>query len=57
MPWSDSELRTSIDAYLYMLQLETAAVPFSVVEQERLLISGPLSARNEVSVRYRLRNM
>ncbi|WP_417733438.1 hypothetical protein [Roseovarius sp.] len=57
IPWSDSELRTSIDAYLYMLQLETAAVPFSVAEQERLLISGPLSARNEVSVRYRLRNI
>lgn len=40
-----------------MLQLEAADVPFSVTEQEKLLVSGPLSARNEVSVRYRLRNI
>jgi hypothetical protein len=57
LPWSDSELRTSVDAYLYMLQLEVAAVPFSVTEQEKLLSSGPLSDRNDASVRYRLRNI
>lgn len=57
MPWSESELRTSIDAYLYMLQLEASGVQFSVREQEKLLASGPLSSRNEASVRYRLRNI
>lgn len=57
VPWSESELRTSIDAYLYMLQLEASGVPFSVAEQEKLLASGPLSNRNEASVRYRLRNI
>ncbi|SNR35112.1 hypothetical protein [Puniceibacterium sediminis] len=56
-PWSESELRTSIDAYLYLLQLEASGVPFSVIEQEKLLASGPLSNRNEASVRYRLRNI
>lgn len=57
VPWSESELRTSVDAYLYMLQLEASGVPFSVTEQEKLLASGPLSNRNEASVRYRLRNI
>lgn len=57
VPWSESELQISIDAYLYMLQLEASGVPFSAAEQEKLLASGPLSNRNEASVRYRLRNI
>ena len=57
VPWSESELQISIDAYLYMLQLEASGVPFSVTEQEKLLASGPLSNRSEASVRYRLRNI
>lgn len=40
-----------------MLQLEVAGVPYSETEQEKLLISGPLSNRNDASVRYRLRNI
>lgn len=40
-----------------MLQLEVAAVPFSVTRQEKLLSSGPLSSRNDAAVRYRLRNI
>lgn len=56
-PWSDPELRIAIDAYLYMLQLQMAGVPFSEVEQERLLSSGPLSNRNDASIRYRMRNV
>lgn len=46
-----------MDAYLYMLQLEAAAVPFSATRQEKLLSSGPLSSRNDAAVRYRLRNI
>jgi len=56
-PWSEGELRVAVDAYLYMLQLQAAGIPFSEVEQERLLISGPLSKRNEASIRYRMRNI
>lgn len=55
--WSESELRIAIDAYLYMLQLQVAGIRFSVVEQERLLFSGPLSNRNDASIRYRMRNV
>jgi hypothetical protein len=57
IPWSDAELRTSVDAYLYLLQMELSGVPFSAAEQEKLLASGPLYARNDASVRYRLRNI
>lgn len=56
-PWSDAELQVAVDAYLYLLRLETAGIPFSRVEQERLLALGPLSGRNEASVRYRFRNI
>ena len=55
--WSDTELQISVDAYLFMLQLEVAAVPFSATKQEKLLSSGPLSSRSAASVRYRLRNI
>lgn len=40
-----------------MLQLQAAGVPFTEVEQERLLSSGPLSTRNDASIRYRMRNI
>ncbi|MGC3938742.1 hypothetical protein ACOTTU_13135 [Roseobacter sp. EG26] len=56
-PWSDTELQISVDAYLFLLRLEAAAVPFSAMEQEKQLSSGPLANRNEASVRYRLRNI
>jgi len=40
-----------------MLQLEAAGVPFSEMKQERLLISGSLTNRNDSSVPYRLRHI
>lgn len=55
--WSDDELRASVDAYLYMLQLEISLVPFSSTEYSKLLRAGPLRNRNEASIRYRLRNI
>ncbi len=55
--WSDAELQVSVDAYLYLLKLEASGIPFSRVEQERLLSAGPLSGRNVASVGYRFRNI
>lgn len=55
--WSDEELIVSIDSYLYLLNLELSDVSFSVEEMARFLIEGPLSGRNDASVRYRMRNI
>ena len=56
-PWSDEELRIAVDGYLYMLSLEVADVPFSTKELARFLTDGPLSQRNDASLRYRMRNV
>lgn len=55
--WSRTELEVSVDAYLYLLRLEAAKVPFSASSQEKLLAAGVLSSRNDASIRYRLRNI
>lgn len=56
-PWSDEELKAALDAYLYMLQLEVSSIPFSVNEQSKVLLSGPLIGRSEASIHYRMRNI
>ena len=55
--WSDTELRTAIDAYVFMLQLEISGIPFSLKELSVFLQNGPLQLRNEASIRYRMRNI
>lgn len=55
--WSDDELKTSVDAYIYMLGLEQSGVSFSTRELSNFLSGGPLSGRNDASIRYRMRNI
>lgn len=55
--WSDDELQAALDAYLYMLQMELSSIPFSAAQQSNVLLTGPLSARNSASIRYRMRNI
>ncbi|MGD1886597.1 MAG: hypothetical protein ACFB01_05650 [Cohaesibacteraceae bacterium] len=55
--WNDDELRVSVDAYLYMLQLEYSSIPFSPTEYSKFLRTGPLRNRNDASIRYRMRNI
>tara|TARA_R110002094_G_scaffold54170_2_gene65442 strand:+ start:274 stop:1014 length:741 start_codon:yes stop_codon:yes gene_type:complete len=57
MPWNDHELRVALDAYLYMLQLQLAKIPFSPSSHSEILLSGPLYRRNDAAVRYRMRNL
>ena len=55
--WNDDELRASVDAYLYMLQLEVSSIPYSPTKYSKFLQSGPLQDRNDASIRYRMRNI
>ncbi len=56
-PWSDDELRIAVDGYLYMLRLELSGVSFSAEDMAKFLMEGPLSKRNDASIRYRMRNI
>ncbi len=56
-PWSDDELRIAIEGYIYMLRLELSGVAFSAEEMAKFLMQGPLSKRNDASIRYRMRNI
>ncbi len=55
--WTEDELSSALDAYLYMLRLELSSVPFSIKTNSEVLRSGPLYRRNEASIRYRMRNI
>ncbi len=55
--WSDDELKISMDAYIYMLGLEQSGVSFSTKKFSNFLSGGPLSGRNDKSIRYRMRNI
>lgn len=55
--WSDDELKAALDAYLYMLQMQLAGIPFSANQISDMLLSGPLSRKNSASIRYRMRNI
>ena len=57
LPWSDDELTASVDAYLYMLQLEQSGIRFSAEKHANLLLQNPLHKRGKVSIRYRMRNI
>lgn len=56
-PWTDEELGAALEGYLYLLQLEFSAIPFSITQYTKILLNGPLSERNDASLRYRMRNI
>lgn len=55
--WTDDELASSVEAYIFMLRLERAGLPFRKEAASELLLTGPLSIRNDASIRYRMRNI
>ncbi len=55
--WTDDELASSVEAYIFMLRLERAGLLFRKDAATELLVTGPLSIRNEASIRYRMRNI
>jgi hypothetical protein len=55
--WTDTELVCAIDAYVFMLQAQRAGLAYPKDIGTRLLLSGPLDIRNDVSLRYRMRNI
>jgi hypothetical protein len=55
--WSEVELRATIEAYLTMLGHQERGEPYSKTQFRRDLVKGPLRARNEGSVEYRMRNI
>ena len=55
--WTDAELVSAVDAYVFMLQAQRAGLPNPKDVSTQLLLSGPLSIRNDASLRYRMRNI
>ena len=55
--WSEGELAATVAAYLQMLRLEKAETPYSKTDFRRQLLAGPLSARTESSVEFRMQNI
>lgn len=55
--WTDAELARAVDAYVFLLQAERSGLNIAGDAVVRLLLSGHLQSRNEVSIRYRMRNI
>jgi hypothetical protein len=55
--WTDAELVSAVDAYVFMLQAERSGLIYPKDIGDKLLLSGPLNSRNDVSLRYRMRNI
>lgn len=55
--WTEQELRTTVRAYLRMLEMERNSTPFSKADVRRKLRKGALKARSEPSIEFRMRNI
>lgn len=55
--WSEGEINASVNAYITMLRAELAGDPYVKAEFRRKLVEGPLSARSDASVEYRMQNI
>lgn len=55
--WSEAELKATVQAYLEMLADEQAGLPINKAEVRRSLVEGPLAARGEGAVEYRMQNI
>lgn len=56
-PWSEEELRQSVDAYVLLLRLQIQGMDQKSEPIAQALLSGPLALRNDVAIRYRMRNI
>lgn len=55
--WSDIELESAVDAYLWMLNEETNGRPYNKAEVNRQLREGVLQDRSRASIEYRMQNI
>jgi len=55
--WSDTELSSSVQAYLLMLRLELAGERYSKADVNRQLRKGSLITRSQASVEFRMQNI
>jgi hypothetical protein len=55
--WTDDELRAALEAYLFVQRIEQAGLVISEERLVALLQDGPLPARNDTSIRFRMRNI
>ena len=56
-PWTNDELEAAVFGYMFLLALERNDISYPIAEFYKLIGSGPLSKRNEASIRYRFRNI
>lgn len=55
--WTDDELASSVEAYIFMLRLERAGLLYRKEAASNVLLAGPLHLRNDAAIRYRMRNI
>lgn len=55
--WTDNELTSAVDAYVFMLRAQRAGLSYPVDMGAGVLLSGSLVTRNDASLRYRMRNI
>ena len=56
-PWTDDELRQSVEVYVLLLRLQLCGSNGRSEPVAQALLSGPLALRNDGAVRYRMRNI
>ncbi|WP_232494798.1 hypothetical protein [Novosphingobium kaempferiae] len=56
-PWTDDELRQSVEVYVLLLRLQLRGNDGRSEPVAQALLSGPLALRNDAAIRYRLRNI
>lgn len=55
--WSDEEFAAAVNAYLEMLETHSQGQPLNRAEVRRQLKDGPLAARSDSSIEYRMQNI
>ena len=57
VPWTDEELRQSVEVYVLLLRFQLRGAEERSEPVAQALLSGPLEKRNDVAIRYRMRNI
>lgn len=55
--WTDTELAIAVDAYVFLLGVQRSSLRMTAQSTAEVLLAGPLSTRNDASLRYRMRNI
>ncbi len=56
-PWTEDELRQSVDVYVLLLRMQTQGIVEKLEPTAQALLGGPLALRNDAAIRYRMRNI